>query len=240
MTMTLASAQALIDAANSAHAAVENALLALVAAQPAPAPPAPPPPAPVPAPTPPPPAPVPTPAPTTWTGIAGEGSAFTLSAPGVVRYGNGTTWSAAKPLPAGTYVCNNATFGDPLPGNYKVCQLGSAPATAPSPSPAPAGIATYVGGKQPGFVAGPRGVGIAVVVDLGGPLNAASVDVQMLSAGLPAAGAGNFASKVTAPTYSYAPATGDGGGKQLSAVLTPRDANGVAGPTVTIPGVSIP
>lgn len=307
MAMTLAAAQALIDAANASNAAVANALLTALAPAPAPTP-------------------VPPPVATTWVyhngALAWNDNSYgatanfadTVGAPvsgtkdiavttqaygglevsvptpldatlydrltvslkptvanqawqlwfrkvGDVAVGINVDLSKYGPAPVvgkwATYVIPLAdvgALGIPLykfsiqdfsglaKGLWYADEIGFLPKAAVTPAPVPVGAATYVGGKQPGVVVGTRGVNIPVVVNLGGPLNTVSVDVQLLSAGVPATGAGNFASKVplTASTYGYTPVTSDGGGKLLSCVLTPRDANGVAGVPVTIPGVPIP
>ncbi len=58
----------------------------------------------------------------TWTFVADEWGAFTLSAASRVRYGAGSTW-VERDLPAGQASCSNAYFGaDPLPGTVKRCE----------------------------------------------------------------------------------------------------------------------
>jgi hypothetical protein len=54
--------------------------------------------------------------------VAQEGKPFTLDQAGRVSYGVGTAW-ASKDLPAGTYMCGNALFGDPVLGKVKACNL---------------------------------------------------------------------------------------------------------------------
>jgi hypothetical protein len=51
----------------------------------------------------------------------GEGTSFRLSAPSAVWYGAGAKFTV-KSLPAGTYVCGNAVFGDPNDGVVKSCK----------------------------------------------------------------------------------------------------------------------
>jgi hypothetical protein len=95
-----------------------------VPAPPPPAPvPAPPPPAPVPAPSAPAPTPPPAALPTDgYTRCADEGKTCTLSQPANVIYGSSATFTAPKPFVTSP-VCNNATFGDPTPGNVKACWM---------------------------------------------------------------------------------------------------------------------
>ena len=57
-----------------------------------------------------------------WVALVDEGGSFTLDATATVRYGAGGTFNSLS-LAAGTYVCGNALFGDPVPGLFKVCQL---------------------------------------------------------------------------------------------------------------------
>lgn len=70
-----------------------------------------------------------------WVQVAIESAQFTLSESTPVRYGKEPTWVALT-LGAGTYTCNNATFGDPLPGILKECQVpvGSSPPPPPPPT----------------------------------------------------------------------------------------------------------
>ena len=65
----------------------------------------------------------------TWTPIASEGQAFSVSGTQTVRYGSGSSWISRTVTDSGT--CSNDFFGsDPLYGVVKQCQLASA-------SPAP-------------------------------------------------------------------------------------------------------
>lgn len=86
----------------------------------APGPVAPQPPAPAPAP-----APVPAPA---WTSCAPEGGICTFSGTHPVRYGANGVYAVQNA--AASIGCNNATFGDPLPGTVKSCEYQSGPAPA--------------------------------------------------------------------------------------------------------------
>ncbi|HEY0844774.1 MAG TPA: polysaccharide deacetylase family protein [Noviherbaspirillum sp.] len=89
-------------------------------------------PAPAPAPTPAPaPAPTPTPAPA-WVKCADEWQTCAFTGTRQVRYGRNDTWVTRTATD--TIACNNAVFGDPLPGVPKVCEVDSA---APSPAPTP-------------------------------------------------------------------------------------------------------
>jgi len=74
----------------------------------------------------------------TWNKIANEYESFSLSGTSEIRYGKDQTW-VSKVLPAGTHVCNNATFGDPVPGATKECQIrvGVNPNPDPDPEPTP-------------------------------------------------------------------------------------------------------
>jgi len=55
-----------------------------------------------------------------WAGVS-EGQPFTLQGLTRVSFGVGSTWYATD-LPAGSYTCGNATFGDPAPGKAKACR----------------------------------------------------------------------------------------------------------------------
>ncbi len=74
-----------------------------------------------------------TPPPTTWTRIARENETFTLSTPTDVRYGASTTWTTPRTM-SGTVSCSNSTFGDPLEGTVKECQVpeGTTPTLTPT------------------------------------------------------------------------------------------------------------
>jgi hypothetical protein len=75
-------------------------------------------------PAPPPPAPV-TPPPLTWTTIASQHGAFTLTASTAVRYGElATNRFVQQTLAPGSYICDNAQFTDPAVGvDAKICQI---------------------------------------------------------------------------------------------------------------------
>lgn len=70
----------------------------------------------------------PTPVPTDfskWVPLSTEGSDFTLTKPGVVRYGADGTY-VYQSFEAGTYSCTNGAWGvDPIGGVYKSCSLGT-------------------------------------------------------------------------------------------------------------------
>ncbi len=87
----------------------------------------------------PPPPPSPPPSGITWTRIAGENEAFTVSGTQTVRYGSGSTWIERSVTNDGQ--CSNTFFGrDPLFGVVKECQVaGSVAAPPPPPSPPPTG-----------------------------------------------------------------------------------------------------
>jgi len=59
-----------------------------------------------------------------WINLTTENGVFTLTSPGVVRYGASGVYAYAE-LQAGTYSCSNGFFGDPIPGVYKSCEFGS-------------------------------------------------------------------------------------------------------------------
>ena len=71
----------------------------------------------------------------TWTRIAGEGQAFTVSGTQTVRYGTGSAWIQKSVTTSGT--CSNGFFGsDPKWGVVKSCELlgsAAAPATLVAP-----------------------------------------------------------------------------------------------------------
>jgi serine protease len=62
-------------------------------------------------------------APETWTACANEGGTCTFSGTREVRYGAGSSFVSR--VFAGTAVCSNATFGDPLPNVVKACSYSS-------------------------------------------------------------------------------------------------------------------
>ncbi len=73
----------------------------------------------------------------TWTFCANENAVCSFSGSQVVRYGSGSTF-VSKTL-TGPVNCNNTTFGDPLVGVAKHCDIsGSAPAPTATPTPTPA------------------------------------------------------------------------------------------------------
>ena len=59
-----------------------------------------------------------------WVKVADEFQTFTVSGTQTVRYGHGSTW-VEKQL-SGTVYCGNSTFGDPLVGQRKQCELKQA------------------------------------------------------------------------------------------------------------------
>jgi Peptidase M66 len=84
----------------------------------------------------PPPPPPPPPTGITWTRIAGENQAFTVSGTQTVRYGSGSTWIQRTVTNGGQ--CSNTFFGsDPLFGIVKECQLASSTSAPPPPPPPP-------------------------------------------------------------------------------------------------------
>ena len=58
---------------------------------------------------------------TSWQYCANENNTCTFSGAKLVRYGAGTVWT--QRLQINSVSCNNATFGDPLPGTYKRCEI---------------------------------------------------------------------------------------------------------------------
>jgi len=72
----------------------------------------------------PPPPPPPPPTFLYWDRLASEYQSFTLTSPGVVRYGADGVY-VYQSLEAGTYGCGNSLFGDPIGGVVKSCELGS-------------------------------------------------------------------------------------------------------------------
>jgi hypothetical protein len=77
-----------------------------------------------------------------WSRLASEGRAFSVSGTRVVRYGSGSQWTERSV--SGNGQCTNSFFGrDPAPNVAKVCDLQTVSSTpAPSPAPAPATTAT--------------------------------------------------------------------------------------------------
>jgi predicted outer membrane repeat protein len=75
---------------------------------------------------------------TTWTPIATEGQAFSVSGTQTVRYGAGLYW-LSKPV-SGSGTCNAAFFGgDPIYGTAKRCEVAGVPQT---PVPVAARVCT--------------------------------------------------------------------------------------------------
>lgn len=71
------------------------------------------------------------PATATWTFLGYEETSQTVPASSTVRYGYGTAW-AEKQL-SGTFACDNDTFGDPLVGQRKQCELKTSGGTTTPP-----------------------------------------------------------------------------------------------------------
>ena len=69
----------------------------------------------------------------TWTTCAGEGGTCSFTGTRNVRYGANNSYSTLTVT--GSVACNNAVFGDPLPGVVKTCQYGDTVSTAPAPAP---------------------------------------------------------------------------------------------------------
>jgi serine protease len=70
----------------------------------------------------------PPPSGTTWSWIATEGQAFSVSGTQTVRYGSGSSWITRTVTGAG--VCSNDWFGtDPIVGTVKECDVASGSAT---------------------------------------------------------------------------------------------------------------
>lgn len=60
-----------------------------------------------------------------WNKLVDENSSFTLTEPGVVRYGAGGSYIYQEFQP-GTYQCSNSAWGnDPIGGVFKSCELGT-------------------------------------------------------------------------------------------------------------------
>lgn len=76
---------------------------------------------------------LPTTSSTTWTFCANENAQCSFIGPKTVRYGAGTSYYT-KTL-TGPVACKNSTFGDPIVGVVKHCDISSASAPAPSPTP---------------------------------------------------------------------------------------------------------
>jgi len=89
---------------------------------------------------------------TTWTKIATEGAAFSVSGTQTVRFGADTRW--VQKVMTGSGQCTNAFFGkDPAVGVGKSCQLLTSGSTSP---PATTGTAALSWTAPPGTVTGYR------------------------------------------------------------------------------------
>lgn len=75
-----------------------------------------------------------------WVKVADEHESFTLAETMEVRYGTGTSWNS-KILPAGTHLCENSVFGDPVIGLLKECQARATDEEPPPPPPLPSNVA---------------------------------------------------------------------------------------------------
>ena len=81
----------------------------------------------------------------TWTAIASEGGAFSITGTQSVRYGAGTTW--IEKLLSGSGLCSNDFFGlDPLVNVIKRCEVKSGTAPAPLPTVGWTALAAEGGG----------------------------------------------------------------------------------------------
>lgn len=84
-------------------------------------------------------APAPTPG-ATWTRCAIEDGICNIVGTANVRYGSGSVWTAPRSVMT-SILCNNGTWGDPIPYTTKECQtdgqVGTAPAPTPTPTPTP-------------------------------------------------------------------------------------------------------
>jgi hypothetical protein len=83
----------------------------------------------------------PAPATATWTQIASEGQAFSVSGTKVVRFGVAWAgvWVSKNVTGAGT--CDATFFGtDPKPGNAKTCEVSSEAVPVPTPAPTPPAV----------------------------------------------------------------------------------------------------
>ncbi len=65
-----------------------------------------------------------------WTNCSNENQICSFSGTKRVRYGAGTSWR--EKISTGSIACNNATFGDPIPGTFKTCQTANY--SGPNPS----------------------------------------------------------------------------------------------------------
>ncbi len=71
----------------------------------------------------------------TWTACGAEWSLCSFSDTRQVRYGGNNVYFYKTAT--GSIQCNNAVFGDPLPGGEKSCEYSGAPSTLPPPPPPP-------------------------------------------------------------------------------------------------------
>lgn len=79
----------------------------------------------------------PAPAPVTWTQIATQGQAFSVSGTRVVRFGVAWAGIWVSKNVTGAATCDATFFGnDPKPGNDKTCEVSSEVVAVPSPPPA--------------------------------------------------------------------------------------------------------
>lgn len=88
----------------------------------------------------------------TWSPLSNEGQMFTLTSSATVRFGAGSNWSSATLLP-GYYPCGVGTFGDPILGVVKTCQVQTdAASTTPT---TPTSGSTTTTDTTPGAVTAP-------------------------------------------------------------------------------------
>ncbi len=71
----------------------------------------------------------------TWTKIASEGQAFSVSGTQTVRYGAGSSW-LTKSVSGGGQCTNSFFSGDPIYGTAKQCQVAGSTSTPPVPAAA--------------------------------------------------------------------------------------------------------
>lgn len=91
-----------------------------------------------------------------WEAVVSEGSRFRVTAPAVVRYGEGARWVLRRFEP-GEHECGNAVFGDPAVGVHKRCERPTRPICYPYERGArnlrvrtsPEGIAPFVTSADP-------------------------------------------------------------------------------------------
>ena len=76
--------------------------------------------------------------PPTWTRCGAEGEFCSFTGTRRVRYGANGTWVVREVTAQnGGVACNNAIFGDPLPGQWKWCEIADPTTTPPPPPPPP-------------------------------------------------------------------------------------------------------